>query len=393
MSPATTAVERPQRRVRDDCRPLIVHIIDELQVGGAQTHLVTMIREARRRYDLDHFVIGLFGDGPIARELEALGVGVEALDLRPLFARRRFPAAAEAIGRRLRDLRADVVEAHLTWSRLLGLYAAWRAKAPTRIGFEQGDVYLDSWKFRAANFVGQGFAHRIVVCSEALGEWNRRTHGVRRGRLEVLHNCVDLDRFRPSASRRDPEFGFSDGTTIFAAVGTLGRGVNKRVDVAVRAIAAARESGRDVGLVVCGDGEQRADLEALAESLGVAEAVRFLGMRGDVRDVLAGCDAFCHAAPFEPFGIVCIEAMAMQLPVIVPDSGGIVEAVEDGVSGLVYPRLDHASLARAMSFLHDRPDDRRRMGRAARLAVEARFSSAAYIDRLYDLYGLSRHAR
>ena len=60
-------------------------------------------------------------------------------------------------------------------------------------------------------------------------------------------------------------------------------------------------------------------------------------MRDDVPAVLAGCDAFCHAAPFEPFGIACIEAMAMGLPAVVPDSGGILEAVDDGVTGLVYP--------------------------------------------------------
>lgn len=374
-------------------RPLILHIIDELKVGGAQTHLVTMLREALAAYPVAHRVVALFGDGPVAGAVRDLGVEVDVLDLRPYFARRRFLAAGRVLERLIRAHRPDLVEAHLTWSRLLGLYAAWRAGVPRRIGFEQGDVYLDSWKFRLANRIGQHFADRIVVCSQALADWNRRTHGISPRRLTVLHNCVDLARFRPAEGRSGAEaFGLPLGTTVFGAIGTLGRGVNKRTDVAIRAVAAARARGNDVALVVCGDGDQRSELEALADGLGVGPWVRFLGTRGDVPGVLAACDAFCHAAPFEPFGIVCVEAMAAGLPVLVPDSGGIREAVDDGVTGLVYPALDHEALSGLMGRLQERPDLRRSLGHAARRAAEGRFSAPGYVARLYELYGLDPYA-
>jgi hypothetical protein len=141
---------------------LVLHIIDELKVGGAQTQLADVLREAIRRYPIKHHVVSLFGDGPIGQNLRSLGIPVETLDLRPLMGRRRFLAAAKVIEGRIRSLRPAIVEAHLTWSRLLGLYAAWRAGVPLRIAFEQGDIYLKSWKFRAANFVGQYLAHHIV---------------------------------------------------------------------------------------------------------------------------------------------------------------------------------------------------------------------------------------
>lgn len=371
-------------------RTLITHLIDELKVGGAQTHLVTMVREAKAAYpDIEHRVISLFGDGDIGDSLRDLGIEVDILDLRPYLARRRFPGAAKAIEEVLREQRPEVVEAHLTWSRLLGLFAAWRAGVPVRIGFEHGDIYLNSWKFRAANFLGQRFADRIIVCSQALGDWTRKTHGTSRRRLTVLHNCVDIERFQPREDREGgATFDFPDGTTIFAAVGTLGRGVNKRVDVAIRAIADARARGGNVGLVICGDGSQREELEALATSLGITPWVRFLGTRNDIPEILADCDALCHAAPFEPFGLVCIEAMAVGLPVLVPDSGGIREAVDDGVTGWVYPSLDHEALASAMLRLHEQPERSREMGRAARRDVEERFSVGPYIRRLHALYGL-----
>ena len=327
---------------------LHVHVIDELRTGGAQTHLVTVLREAVEYHGIEHHVVTLFGDGELSREVRELGIQVHVLDLLPYFREGRFLSAIAEVQTLLESLRPDLVEAHLTWSRFFALFAAWRAGVPLRIGFEQGDLYMKSWKFRLANFFAQSLAHRIVVCSEALADWAHRTHGISRSRLLVMHNCVDLARFSKNGPRAQ-DIGFPKGTTVFCAVGTLGRGVNKRVDVCIRALAAARTAGAEAALVICGDGEQRSELEKLSHSLGIVSHVLFLGNRSDVPHVLRACDVFCHAAPFEPFGIVAIEAMAVGLPVVVPDSGGIRETVEHGVNGLLYPALNHQALGQIMA--------------------------------------------
>jgi len=364
-----------------------VHVIDELRTGGAQTHLITMLREATRWREIEHHVVSLFGDGELSREIRRLGVPVHVLDVRPQFREGRFLAAATELQYLFKVLRPDLVEAHLTWSRLLALYAAWRCGVPKRIGFEQGDLYMNSWKFRMANFVLQLFAQRIVVCSESLGEWAHRTHGIFRSRVLVLHNCVDLARFEPDGEAAK-DIGFHGGETVFVAVGTLGRGVNKRVDVCIRALQAARQAGANAALLICGDGEQRGELENLAESLDVASYVKFLGTRSDVPQVLRACDVFCHAAPWEPFGIVAIEAMAVGLPVILPDSGGIREILENAEGGFLYPALDHDALGRTMVQLAADPRLRHKMGTAARHTVEKKFSVQGYMERLYQAYGI-----
>jgi glycosyltransferase involved in cell wall biosynthesis len=164
--------------------------------------------------------------------------------------------------------------------------------------------------------------------------------------------------------------------------------VNKRVDVSIRATAEAVRRGDDVALIVVGDGDQRAELEALAAELGVAERVRFLGMRSDVPALMASSDVFVHAAPFEPFGIVCVEAMACRLPVIVPDGGGIGEAVIEGETGLIYPALDHVALSRAIGRLAHDPAELGAMAGRALADVRKRFTVETYVDRLYALYRL-----
>jgi glycosyltransferase involved in cell wall biosynthesis len=366
---------------------LHIHVIDELRTGGAQTHLVTMLREAVTFPGIGHHVVCLFGDGELSEEIRDLGIQVHVLDLRPHFRQRKFLAAAAELQNLIAALQPDLVEAHLTWSRWIALFAAWKANVPLRVGFEQGDVYMNSWKFRFANFIAQAFAHRIVVCSEALADWVERTHGVSRSKLLVLHNCVDLARFSPNGPRAG-DVVFPEGTTVFCAVGTLGRGVNKRVDICIRALATARSARAQVGLVVCGDGEQRHELENLARSLGVASDVRFVGTRSDVASVLRACDVFCHAAPWEPFGIVAIEAMAAGLPIVVPDAGGIREILETGEGGLLYPVLDDRALSQAMVRLAHDPSLRKSMKKAGRRIVEDRFSVQRYLSDLYQAYGI-----
>ncbi len=371
-------------------QPLIYHLIDEFRLGGAQTHLVTILADAQRRFTYRHRVGGLFEDGPIADDLRALGIEVDVFDLRADFRSRRYDRVVAKLNRRFRELRPDLVEAHLTWSRLLGLPAAVLAGVPRRIGFEQGDIYLNSRPMRVANFVGQVAAQEVIVCSDALKRWVQATHGTAESRLKVFHNCVDVKRFVPrEAGSPRAAFSLPEGAVRFVTVGTLGRGVNKRVDVSIRATATAAAAGAHVGLVVVGDGEQRSELEQLAATLGISDRVHFLGMRSDVPAVIASCDVFVHAAPFEPFGIVCIEAMACGLPVIVPDKGGISEAVREGETGFIYATLDADALARAMVKLATDPASLTAVGAAALADVRARFTVEGYNDRLYALYGIA----
>ena len=123
--------------------------------------------------------------------------------------------------------------------------------------------------------------------------------------------------------------------------------------------------------------------------MGIASYVKFLGTRSDIAQVLRACHVFCQAAPFEPFGIVAIEAMAVGLPIVVPDSGGIREIVNHGVSGLLYPALNHHALGEAMVTFANQPSSRESMGMASRKIAEERFSVQQYLSKLYQAYGIA----
>jgi glycosyltransferase involved in cell wall biosynthesis len=254
-----------------------------------------------------------------------------------------------------------------------------------RIGFEHGDIYLNSIFFRITNFFSQFIFDKIIVCSDELKVWTNKTHHISNAKLKVMYNCVDLTKFAPVETKnvekvldvKLPKFNF-------ITVGTLGKGVNKRVDVSIKAIAILKEKGYDVGLIVCGDGEQRQELEKLATNLGIQSEVQFLGMRNDIPQILPHAFAFVHAAPYEPFGIVCIEAMTCGLPVIVPNSGGIQKIVSDGIDGYVYEHLNDKELAIKMEalLLNDSYENMV----ASALEKVKKYDVKLYVDELYKLY-------
>ncbi len=366
---------------------LFLHLIDELKVGGAQTHLLTLLRAAHR-YPYRHKVVSLFGTGPLQSEIEALGIEVIVLDLRPFLQKRRYFACVAELLSLLKKEKPQIVEAHLSWSRLLGLCAATLARTPLRVGFEQGDLYLSSWKWRAVNWVGQFFAHKIIVCSHWLKEWVQQTHAVSSSRLEVFHNCVDPEAFKLSSPASRDTLGLPSHKYLAVTIGTLGKGIPKHIDVCLQALAEARKAEPELALVVCGEGELRGQLEALANQLGLKEHVRFLGNRRDIAAILSHSTVFCHAAPLEPFGIVCLEALACGVPVVIPDSGGMAEIAPHNVAGLHYPALDVYALSDSLLRLCHQPHTRMRMIKAGAQILWERFSVQKYIPRLYALYGL-----
>ena len=130
----------------------------------------------------------------------------------------------------------------------------------------------------------------------------------------------------------------------------------------------------------------RQHLEDLARELGVADGVVFTGQRSDVPRLMAAADVFAMPSLGEPFGLVFLEAMAMQLPVVALDSGGAPEVVEDGVTGFLVEPGDMDGLTSKLLALLEDPKRRQRMGAAGRQRVEAHFTTprmAADTARVY----------
>ncbi len=367
--------------------PFIVHVIDELRVGGAQTHLLTRLEEERKRKGIRHKVICLFAGATLTHKLRDLGVESLELDFSRHVQAKNFIPPLWSLKKIFDQDQPTHVEAHLTWSRVLALPAAWLSGVPNRYSFEHGDIYLTSPGMRLLNFTSQFFTDEIICCSEALRAWFNKANFTYFCKTSALHVGINLEQFSVSKNAQlRAQWNFPDNTFVFCAAGTMGRGVNKRFDVILKAFAKLQSQVKSVGIVICGDGEQRQELEQLAQKLGIYQSVRFLGLRSDVNTVMASSDAFCHAAPFEPFGLVIVEAMLSGLPVIVPKAGGPVEIIDQGNFGLFYAPLSVDELTEKMRVIIENGALRKKLVSEGKRHVEQNFLIKGYVDKVYAKY-------
>ena len=171
------------------------------------------------------------------------------------------------------------------------------------------------------------------------------------------------------------EFDTPAGVPLLLALGRLHP--NKGFDLLLQALTYVDEAV----LWLAGEGPLRAELAALAERLGVASRVRFLGWRDDTARLLASADLFVCPSRHEPLGNVVIEAWASARPVVAAAAQGPLELIRPGETGLLTPLEDPASLAAAILALINDPSRATRLARAGRAAFEAQFTEAAVVER------------
>ncbi len=196
------------------------------------------------------------------------------------------------------------------------------------------------------------------------------------GRVEVIPNSVDIERFRPDpapAWRRDLA---PPGHKVIAHVSNF-RPV-KRVEEVVRAFAVLRRR-LPATLVLVGEGPDLPQAEHLARELGVRADVRLLGLQAP-EPILQASDLFLLPSRSESFGLAALEAMACGVPVLGYRTGGLPEVVEDGVSGILCPEGADVCLGSLAAGLLLDPVRHAAMAAGARQRAE-RFAPGPVVDR------------
>jgi glycosyltransferase involved in cell wall biosynthesis len=368
----------------------LLWLVDSLGAGGAEALVVTFAEGVdRTKHQL--FVACLSGaNGVNAQRLIERGVPVidlRARNLRDVAAFRRLLAV-------IREHRIELIHAHLTYSSIWSAIASRLTKVPAIASLHVSPNATRTLQDSALHRVATDLRDRLMRA--ILNRWSRivvmvsgalRDDYLARGlapqKVRVVHNGIELDRFRrpraESRARLERELGIPGGAPIIATVAVL------RPKKGIEVLLEAARSVRKAYFVIIGDGPLRAEWTKLAETLGVADRVRWAGFRSDVDALLAGCDLFVHPSLDDAFPTVLLEAMAAGLPIVASRVGGIPEIVNPGVTGELVPPGDPAALAAAINALLG-SDDTMRLMRTAAESNASRFSTAAWIDRLSAVY-------
>ena len=375
-----------------DKRPLVLHVIHHLYIGGMENGLVNLINHMpadRYRHAIlcveDYSDFRLRITRPdvevIGLHRSRIGVWRMRLEMFKLF-RRLKPAFIHS-----RNM-----------SGLDALLPALLAGVPHRIHGEHGwDVHdLDGRAFKPALLrrLHAPLVSRYITVSQDLARYLGRRVGVAARRVSQVYNGVDMARFAPLRDRSALPRGFAgEGTVV---IGTVGRAQPvKDQATLLRAFAQLRADAPELGaalrLVLVGDGPRLQPLQALAQELGIAQQTWFAGASSEVPRMLAALDVFVLPSLSEGISNTILEAMASGLPVLATAVGGNVELVRAGEEGAFFQPGDAAGLASLMAAYSRDAALRQSHGAAARAGALARYSMPAMVQNYMAVYdGLLR---
>jgi glycosyltransferase involved in cell wall biosynthesis len=366
-------------------------LCQNLGVGGAE-ELILGASTALPTVGVETGVVALTKRGPVAEEIAAAGVPVQLASGQP---GPRDPAAFLRLLRLLQREQPDVVHTFLIAASIYGRLAAFMAGVPLVLAAEQ-NVYERKPKRHA--LLERALAartYRVVACCEVVGQFYQRQVGVPASKVAVIYNAVRFGRL-PAPEDRGPAraaLGLPDDALVLGTLGRLTEQKGQRVLLqAVRQL--ARQHSK-LMLFLAGIGPLRESLEAEAARLGIADRVRFLGMRRDRDHLYAAMDVFVLPSQWEGLSLALVEAMGAGRPVVATSVGGNPEVVTHGRTGLLAPPSDASALADTLGSLLADADQRAALGAAAASEARARFSIEEHVRQLAALYrqGLAERGR
>jgi UDP-glucose:(heptosyl)LPS alpha-1,3-glucosyltransferase len=343
----------------------LVHLARFLSGAGHEVHVYSNSVQGDLRTS---FTDISFHRLPMVKWGGALKVLSLCLSAHWLVPRRRFDVV-QGFGRTLRQ---DVVRAgggcHRVYYRMLLAEAGPLRRLMLRLSPKHRlTLWIERFEFRPENF------ERVVAVSHRVRGELTAELGVDPKRIEVIYNGVDLDRFHPDGRIRHRRavreaHGVPESARVILFLGTGYR--RKGLDAALRAF--SQSAAPDRWMLVAGKDQSEGQYRKAAAGLGVGDRVVFCGPATEPERYYAAADAFVFPTRYEPFGNVCLEAMASGLPVITTKVNGATEIVPDELRELILDDPeDIDGLADRMKRLLSDPLLAGRLGEASRKAAAA----------------------
>jgi glycosyltransferase involved in cell wall biosynthesis len=380
-----------------------------ITVGGSAEHLLQLATLLPP--DRFETTIALSGGGPLDDAIRASGLPV--LDYAPSHGTGHFkqatPDGPVELVRQFLRIRAhirrhgyDVVHTHTSVAGALGRVAAWSARTPVRVHMLHayaGHAGVPQPKRSLYRLVERALG--LVTTHYVAGSRFIRDVGVRhrlfRSRdvtvIPYSSRMTVGDVAEGGRARLRAELGLPPDAQLIALVGRIED--QKGVDLLVRAVPAVVAQVPGAHVLVVGDGTRRAEVEALAHELGVADRVHVTGWRHDLPDVMRAVDLLALPSRWEAFGIVNLEAMAAAKPVVGFAVEGVPEVVVHGETGLLSPAGDVDALARDLVRVLTDPSLAVRLGEAGRRRFVEHFMPERMVQAHVELYDelISRRRR
>jgi glycosyltransferase involved in cell wall biosynthesis len=345
----------PTTRLDKRSKPLRVLIVTgNAIVGGMESAVLRLVERLPPRA----FAITALCpfESVFTARLRELGIPVYVAAIREKLRWHSIQFAAALV----RELDIQVIHAHMAPAHAVAGLAGRATRTPVLATIHS--MHLSMWDLEIHRLAGT----HLCVVSEAA-----RTHALGVGavaaRLTVIRNGIDSEQFVPRAA--------IPSNSDRSSVGYVGRlSPEKNPGLFLHAAALVRESVPSARFLLIGDGPLREELETLACTLRIADAVTFAGECADMPAQYQALDVLVSTSWHEGTPLAVLEAMASALPIVATDVGGVPELVVAGTTGLLTAPGDEVAVAQCIVALLRDPDLRRRLGSSSRARAVDHFS-------------------
>ncbi len=369
----------------------IVLLIDFLQsvFGGTERHIFELCKNIDRR-GFEPVVACLSKGDRFLEQIENRGIKTVGLKVERIY-------SMEGLRRGLwfRDMlkreNVDVLMTHHFGSDIWGTIFGRMAGVPVIVSNRRDAGF---WRERRHIFVYRllrGWVDKIVVVSGAVKEMVLKEENVREGKIEIIFNGIDMQRFNnvSDAGKKREELQVPQGAKLIGCVGNMRPVKGHRYLVEAAKVIVPKF--RNAHFVFIGGGKLRSDMIKMSRDLGLESNVHFPGIRDDIPELLACMDICVLPSLSEGFSNTLLEYMAAGKPIVATRAGGNSEVILDQTNGLLAKKADHKDLAEKILCLLRDEQKAERFGVEARYHAERRFSVEKMAERyqvlLQDLAG------
>ncbi|AFP31111.1 glycosyltransferase [Marinobacter sp. BSs20148] len=326
-------------------------------------------------------------------EVGAIGKAMEADNGITIHSRKRGPGLDWKtilwLRRLIKSGDFDFVHCHQYSPYTYGWFAHWGTGAKV-VFTEHGRFHPDQHrkKARLINPLIALTSHRLVAISAATRNALIEYEYMPAARIKVIYNgitplTVEEDRKQELLT----ELGIKPGEVVIGTVARLDSVKNQ--PMMLQTTRTLIDQGYKVRLLLVGDGPERQNLEAERKRLTLDNAVIFTGFQSKPADYLSLMDIFLLPSFTEGTSMTLLEAMSLGIPTVATRVGGTPEIVEDKETGFLIESDNQEAFTRAIKNLLDQPEQRKKMGSAAKARFEQRFSVKQMVDQYQEGYGAS----
>jgi len=370
------------RNCRDPkMRPGILLMVRELHHGGSERQLTEIALGLQQTRFQPH--VGAFRiEGIRGGELRAAGVPILHLPVQSF----KSPAVIDSGLVMARYIRSHDIRLVHAFDMPLTAYAIPATRlltSATALASQRCHLSLAGPHQRKFLLFAERIAHGVVVNCEYLKRHLIEDAGIPPEHVHLCYNGVDLTRFRRAPASRPASL--PAGVLVVGAVGVLRP--EKGHTILLDAFGELQATVPNLKLLILGSGPMLPELQDRAQKLGIRDACIFEPSTDRVDDWLQSIDIFVLPSLNEALSNALMEAMACGCCPIASRVGGNPELIEDGVRGLLFEPGNSADLAQKLRALIGNVELRDRLAAAAHDFVQARFSRAASVQRITEIYG------